>query len=210
MIKNKTSLRGFTLLELIVVIAIIGVLSVIIIPSFTTALARSRDGRKVAELNGLQKELLQWAQNNNGLYPGEIASATIPTSISGCTAAMNASSWCAIIASGIDTRLPNGVWRGSLNTNEAVYHYAGVGCSNSNVANSVVGLCNAYQLWTNLEQTNSALQSDVDSGPANMGAYPSNVLSGTMLATSTFFVNGSTETCGGSAAWASCVFDLVP
>ena len=52
--KNKTSLRGFTLLELIVVIAIIGVLSVIIIPSFTTALARSRDGRKIAEFpNGL-------------------------------------------------------------------------------------------------------------------------------------------------------------
>jgi prepilin-type N-terminal cleavage/methylation domain-containing protein len=35
--------RGFTLLELIVVIAIIGVLSVIIIPSFKNALARAND-----------------------------------------------------------------------------------------------------------------------------------------------------------------------
>ncbi len=209
MIKNKTSLRGFTLLELIVVIAIIGVLSVIIIPSFTTALARSRDGRKVSELSGLQKNFLQWAQNNNGFYPGDLATTTVPTSVSGCTTAMNASSWCAIIASGIDTRLPSGVWKNSLSSNgESVYHYAGVGCSNNNTANGVVGLCNAYQLWTNLEQTNVALQSDVDSGPANMAVYPTSVLTGTMLATSTLFVNASTETCTG--AWMTCVFDLVP
>jgi hypothetical protein len=122
---------------------------------------------------------------------------------------MNASSWCAVIAGGIDTRLPGGVWRGSQNATEAVYHYAGVGCSNNNTSNGTVGLCNAYQLWTSLEQNNTALQADVDSGPANMAVYPTNVLSGTLLATSTFFVNGSSETCP-STTWASCVFDLVP
>lgn len=41
---NKTStVRGFTLLELIVVIAIIGVLSVIIIPTFRSALSKAND-----------------------------------------------------------------------------------------------------------------------------------------------------------------------
>ena len=39
---NRT-LRGFTLLELIVVIAIIGVLSVIILPSFTSALSKANN-----------------------------------------------------------------------------------------------------------------------------------------------------------------------
>ncbi len=39
----RSPVRGFTLLELIVVIAIIGVLSVIIIPSFRTALDRAND-----------------------------------------------------------------------------------------------------------------------------------------------------------------------
>ena len=39
----KINVKGFTLLELIVVVAIIGVLSVILLPSFRTALTKAND-----------------------------------------------------------------------------------------------------------------------------------------------------------------------
>ncbi len=205
MIKNKTSLRGFTLLELIVVIAIIGVLSVIIIPSFTTALARSRDGRKVAELNGLQKELLQWAQNNNGLYP---ATGTMPTSASGCTApTYSTTSFCAILLSGIDTRLPAGVFMNSLSTGSSTYNYVGLGCQMP----SSGGLCQSYALWTNLEQSNSALSADIDITPTTaqtiLGTTPF-VVSGYTVSGTTSLPVGTNETCTG--AFGTCIFDITP
>jgi prepilin-type N-terminal cleavage/methylation domain-containing protein len=203
MIKNKTSLRGFTLLELIVVIAIIGVLSVIILPSFTTALARSRDGRKISELRGIQAGLVQFAQNNNGFYP---AATAMPTQTAGCSSITVATtSLCAIINSGIDNRLPSGVY-----SNNAVYNYVGVACTTG-----TGGMCLSYQLWTNLEQSNAGLTSDADVTTSNAtSTYSTTTLttSGVIASTTanTFggIQNGSTETCNGGTN--TCVFDLVP
>ena len=210
MIKNKTSLRGFTLLELIVVIAIIGVLSVIIIPSFTTALARSRDGRKVSEMSGLQKNLLQFAQNNNGLYPGgSTASATMPTQAQGCSTASTTVGLCAIIASGIDTRLPAGAYMGSLSVSSSTYNYAGVACYSS------TGLCQSYQLWTDLEQSNVALNSDYDATRTSTSTFGTSIFNASGLLSPAIPVaapspvaNGASETCNGT--FGSCVFDIVP
>ena len=209
MIKNKTSLRGFTLLELIVVIAIIGVLSVIILPSFTTALARSRDGRKISELRGIQAGLVQFAQNNNGFYPNANA---MPTQAVGCNSLITnpTSTLCAIINSGIDTRLPAGVYANSNGAGASVYNYAGVACTTA-----TGGMCLSYQLWTNLEQSNAGLNSDADVTTANAtSTYSTTTLttSGVIASTTspTFggIQNGSTETCNGGTN--TCIFDLVP
>ncbi len=203
MIKNKTSLRGFTLLELIVVIAIIGVLSVIILPSFTTALARSRDGRKISELRGIQASLIQWAQNNNGLYPGDYMLAT-PTSAATCSTSTSyaTSSFCALISAGIETRLPSGVWYNSLSTGSSTYNYDGVACS------STTFLCQSYQLWTNLEQTNTALSADADASSTSASVWGSSIFltAGTFASTGTV-PRADIETCNGGF---NCIFDLVP
>jgi prepilin-type N-terminal cleavage/methylation domain-containing protein len=196
--KNKTSLRGFTLLELIVVIAIIGVLSVIIIPSFTTALARSRDGRKIAELTGLQKSLAQWAQNNNGRYP---ATGTIPTKSAGCS---GATSLCALVTSNITSRLPDGAFNGTgAGGVGPLYNYAGVACYSG-------GLCQSYQLWVDLEKSNQALSSDSDaSGTATTTWRGIDWSAGGMILPVTAMMqNGETETCTGVQN--TCIFDLRP
>lgn len=46
--KNK---KGFTLVELIVVIAILGVLAAILVPAFTGYVTKSKDAQKIANAN---------------------------------------------------------------------------------------------------------------------------------------------------------------
>ena len=65
--KNR---KGFTLLELIVVIAIISILAVIALPSFTSALKKARDSRKVADLRTVQSEISAYtALVSSSYYP---------------------------------------------------------------------------------------------------------------------------------------------
>lgn len=61
----RHAVRGFTLIELIVVIAIIGVLSVIIVPSFTSAINNSKIGRAKIEMEEITKSIII-AQNQSG------------------------------------------------------------------------------------------------------------------------------------------------
>ena len=60
--------KGFTLLELLVVISIIGILLGIISASFVTGQKRSRDARRRADLKAVQQSLEQCYALNN-LYP---------------------------------------------------------------------------------------------------------------------------------------------
>jgi len=57
--------RGFTLIELLVVITIIGLLASITLVSLKSAISKARDGRRISELNQLQKALLVYYENNN-------------------------------------------------------------------------------------------------------------------------------------------------
>ena len=63
--------RGFTLIELLVVISIIGILISIITSSFTTSQKRSRDTKRRADLQAVQKSLEQCYVLNR-LYPAAI------------------------------------------------------------------------------------------------------------------------------------------
>lgn len=69
---TKTSLRGFTLIELLVVIAIIGLLSTAIMGPVQTGLKKGRDTRKISDMTQTQGALIQYAGDNNGLYPAAL------------------------------------------------------------------------------------------------------------------------------------------
>ncbi len=60
--------KGFTLIELIVVISIIGVLSTLIINNLNDARARARDSKRKQELSGL-KTALRLYYNDYQTYP---------------------------------------------------------------------------------------------------------------------------------------------
>lgn len=61
------SKKGFTLMELMIVIAIIGVLAASLFPALTGYLSRARDTKKVAELKELHTALLVY-KTDTGLY----------------------------------------------------------------------------------------------------------------------------------------------
>lgn len=60
--------NGFTLFEILIVIAIIGILAGIILVSFSNIKAKSRDTVRISDLATIEKMLVMY-QNNEGQYP---------------------------------------------------------------------------------------------------------------------------------------------
>ena len=71
--------KGFTIIELIVVIAIIAILAAIVLFNVTTYLNKGRDGRIVEELHAVQSDVLSSALSGNGIA----ITSTTPCNTSG-------------------------------------------------------------------------------------------------------------------------------
>ena len=70
--------KGFTLVELLVTIAIIGILASIIVVNISGARKQARDAKRQSELKAIQTALEQYANQNAGVYPDDVA-ALVPT-----------------------------------------------------------------------------------------------------------------------------------
>lgn len=64
----KIAIKGFTLVEILVAISVIGLLSAIVLVSVNSARAKSRDAKRKAEISQIQKALEMY-YNDNGQYP---------------------------------------------------------------------------------------------------------------------------------------------
>jgi general secretion pathway protein G len=62
---------GFTLLELLIVIAIIGVLASLVAVSYSSAQRRARDSQRQSDLKAIQNALEQYYADNDGNYPDD-------------------------------------------------------------------------------------------------------------------------------------------
>lgn len=85
MLKSK---KGFTLIELLIVITIIGILAVAFLPTLLGAPAKGRDTQRIADLQKIQKVLINYDLENGSGYPtvpGAVAAATFFTGTSGDT-----------------------------------------------------------------------------------------------------------------------------
>ena len=74
----NTAQKGFTLIELMIVVAIIGILAAIAIPAYQDYIARSQVAEAFALTAGQKTAIAEYAQTN-GIYPG---TATAPTAAS--------------------------------------------------------------------------------------------------------------------------------
>ena len=64
--KNKKS--GFTIIEVLIVVSIIGMLATIMLVTYTNSLKRSRDNRRVADVESIRLAVNMYA-DKNGKYP---------------------------------------------------------------------------------------------------------------------------------------------
>ena len=74
--------EGFTLLELLIVIVIIGILAVLIIPNLVSGPQRARDSQRKSDLRNI-KTALETYYNDNNSYPTAGGASCTPNA-SGC------------------------------------------------------------------------------------------------------------------------------
>lgn len=77
--------RGFTVIEIVVMVAVLGVVAAITVPKFQTMLYQSREGRTKTHLGDLRGALAIYYSDNFGLFPSDdgtpetrLASALVP------------------------------------------------------------------------------------------------------------------------------------
>ncbi|HHX62794.1 MAG TPA: prepilin-type N-terminal cleavage/methylation domain-containing protein, partial [Epulopiscium sp.] len=88
MFRNKEEVirseKGFTMIELIIVIAIIGILSAILVPSFTQMTRKSRLRSDISTIQQLDAQINLYIAEHDGKFPG----GTTPTATAALDAAV--------------------------------------------------------------------------------------------------------------------------
>jgi prepilin-type N-terminal cleavage/methylation domain-containing protein len=73
MVKSRVRKGGFTLIELMIVVAIIGILAAIAIPRFGQMLEKSREGQTKGNLNSIHSAMMIYYGDQKGVWPSTLS-----------------------------------------------------------------------------------------------------------------------------------------
>ncbi len=79
--RRQTKNKGFTLIEIILVIVIIGILAAIIVPKFAGTTDKAKIATTKANLGSLRSAVRLFQTNNDGTPPAALAADLVPTYI---------------------------------------------------------------------------------------------------------------------------------
>ena len=67
--KKALKKQGFTLVEILIVVVILGILAAIVVPQFTNAANEARGGNVATQVSTIENQLELFAARNSGSYP---------------------------------------------------------------------------------------------------------------------------------------------
>ena len=68
---RPTAQRGFTLVELLIVVIILAILSAVVLPSFKDSSTQAKEAALVSTLNGVRQAISLYRVQHNEIYPGQ-------------------------------------------------------------------------------------------------------------------------------------------
>lgn len=148
MLKLQKNLQaGFTIIELLIVIAIIGILATLVLTNFQGAQAKGRDTVRKNDINSIYQKLEEY-YNENGGYPDGNLSTTVLAGID--AEALKDADGTAIAYTGGFITSSTAPTLTPTNTGE--YIYAAYGCTTAGAQSTVGATCTKYVLATYLER----------------------------------------------------------
>jgi len=160
---------GFTIIELLIVIAIIGVLALLVVTNFGPALAKGRDTNRQNDIASLSKAL-EIYHSNNGNYPGEALTTTILEGIENDALDDEDGNQIAIAISSAAT-VPGDPYATDYTNNTtpsgAQYTYSGYDCTSDTAASGET--CEAYIIhaWSEVEDAGPSFSETSLNQPTN-------------------------------------------
>ncbi len=146
MLKLQTKVQaGFTIIELLIVIAIIGILATLVLTNFQGAQAKGRDTVRKNDINSLYQKLEEYHNEKGGYPDGTLVASLFPGIDAGALTDAEGTTIASSFATGTTTPNPT-----VGNTGE--YAYAAFDCTAATSQSPVGFSCTKYILRTYLER----------------------------------------------------------
>lgn len=79
------SRSGFTLVEILIVVVILGILAAIVVPQFTEASEEAKESRLLQDLQSVRSQIELYKIQHTGAFPGTVAGVSFAAAMTGYT-----------------------------------------------------------------------------------------------------------------------------